>query len=142
MRAELGEVRAAREQMRLEVAALAGRREPTRSRAHWIVGAMATASLVAALTATYVSWPQPTAAMTELGIVQIDEPAVVVEAPVDDVPVAAVEEPPAVDPTPEASPVERPSAPHPTRPPHTGQRQDDLRHQLDFGDDDELIPEI
>lgn len=146
LRAELGEVRAAREQMRLEVAELAGRREPTRSRANLVVGAMAAMSLVAALTATYVSWPQPSAALTDFAPVAVAE-VPLGEAPVGEAVVVATDEAIVVEDVvtvAEPTATERPirTTPHTVRNHTNQQSDDDLGTQLDFGDDDGLIPEI
>lgn len=148
LRAELERVAEAREQTRLQMAELAARDvEPPSRRGTWIAGAMAAASLVAALTATAVAWPRAVdPAPVAAPVVVVDEP-VVPEAPEAD---AVVDEAPEVDEgaLAEATVVEDEPAPAratprpPHRPrPHARPASQDLGSQLTFGSDDGLIPE-
>ena len=135
LRSELEAIRLAREEMRLEIAARADR-APSR-RGSRIAAGMAAVSLVAALGATYVSWPRAEPVVTEAApVVHVDEP-VADEAPeAEPIAVAEVEV--------EAAPaVEEPVRSRArTRPRHPrGHGPDDLGRQLQFGGGDGLIPE-
>lgn len=139
---ELEQVRAAREQTRLQLLEMATRNEAPRSnRGSWIAGAMAALSLIAAITATFVAWPHQEVPVA---------PAVTVVAPVETAPVAPVDaivdEPPVAEVVAEVVPEapvaapSRPGRPRTPRPPRHDAHQD-LASQLDFGTGDGLIPE-
>ena len=139
LRAELAEVRAAREQVRLQVAEIATRAEPPRSsRGSWLAGGMAAVSLIAAIGATAVAWPQHDAA-----VAQVDAPARV-ETPVasspepiaEDAPLGEAEAPVAVAEV-EPAPTVRSRRPRADRARPTV--QDDLSRELDLGDDDAVL---
>ncbi len=135
MREELERVQAQREQMRLEVAAIATRPEPAR-RGSWMAGVMAAASLIAAVTATAVAWPRDPQPVAQLAPAPVVAPA--------PAPVAAPEPAPVAEPAPAPAPVVATPAPAPTaerrtprqpRTPRTPRDRDQaLRDQLDFGD--------
>lgn len=141
LRAELAEVRAAREQMSLEVAAIAARPVSASGPANWIAGAMAAVSLIAAVTATAVSWPHPAPPLDATPVVaEVETTLLEVEAPaLEEVVVATVtaDETPVTDETPDVATHQRPTRPQPPR-----HQQNDLAHQLDFGAEDGLIPDI
>lgn len=135
MRDELARVQAQREQMRLEVAAIATRPEPAR-RGGWMAGVMAAASLIAAVTATAVAWPREPQPVAQLARAPI---AVAEPAPSAEPEPAAVTEPapplaPAVT-TPDPAPTTDRRTPRQPRQPRTPRERDrTLRDQLDFGD--------
>ncbi len=141
LRDELALVRAAREASQAQLDEIVARSAaPRSSRGSWLAGGMAARSLVAALTATFVAWPRPEAAVppsvlavTEPAPATADvEPAVVVAPPSDAVdadptPVGATETAPTVRPRP--------------RPRPRVEEEPDLAQQLDFGTGDGLIPD-
>lgn len=135
LRSELESIRLAREEMRLEVAARADR-APSRG-GNRVAAAMATVSLIAALTATYVSWPrtEPVVA-SSAPVVQVDEPVAIEEA----APVVAEVEAEIVPEVEEPAPAPAARTPRP-RTPRAHHHANDLGSQLDFGSDDGLIPE-
>lgn len=146
LRAELAEVRAAREQVQRRVEALAARPEEGASRrGSWLAGGMAAISLVAALTATAVAWPQSSVSMAQVeATTEVEEPAEPVaearEIEVETPEVEAAEvtpdapEPVAVA---DAPAVRRPRTPRPPRP--RTPVEDDLSRELDLGDDDAVL---
>ncbi len=146
LRKELDEVQAARERTQLQITAMATPAEAPASHGHWVAGTMAAMSLVAALTATFVAWPQPTAPIevaSPAPVVVVDAPAETPHVAVADVVVAEATETGDVTETVAAAPepaAARPRvSPRPRPRPHTPGH--DLGAQLDFGDDDGLIPQ-
>ena len=142
-RADLERVREDRERTRLEMAAMVVPGDKPSRRGNWIAGGMAAMSLVAALTATFVAWPQPMPpqpTVSPVATTVIDAPVEVPEAP-EPALVVATPDPVEVAVTPEPAPVARPR--HPRRPRHARPQPpaDDLGAQLDFGNDNGLIPE-
>lgn len=136
LRAELEAVRTEREAMLLEVAARVERPAPSRKQS-WLAGTMAAASLVAALTATFVAWPrasEPMPAPTPIAIVHEGPVAseTTVEATASDLEVETA--PPAAPVV--ASETATPRRPHIRRPPTP---QGDLASQLDLGDGDDVL---
>lgn len=140
MKAELAEVRAQREEMRLAIGTTPA---PEASSKGYLAMGMAGASLVAAALAVVVAWPQPAApspvTSAPTPVVEVAPPAPVAAAPeVTPEPVAAsvVEEAPVV-----ATREPRPQRPHVRTPRPRQARPDphDLGRQLDLGGDESVL---
>ncbi len=147
LREELGEVRTQREEIRLQVAALAS--EPAGGRrGSWIAGVMAAASLVAAVTATAVAWPRDEPQMTGLGsetrVAAAQPPERVAEAPTATVETAEAAPAREAEPPSEPAVSESPSRPHsPAHRPHVRPRprpsRDPIGDDLDFGAEHDVL---
>jgi dTMP kinase len=114
LRDQLAEVQAEREAMHRKVAELAQPASPAPRRGVWMASVMAAASMVAAVTATWVAWPRPEPVVAELAPTAVEAPAAPAPVAAEPAPPAAVEEAPGPVAAPSgetAAPVERPSRP-------------------------------
>ncbi|MGE0784157.1 MAG: hypothetical protein AB7S26_00615 [Sandaracinaceae bacterium] len=141
LRSELDEVRRDRERMLARLADRVEAPAPASNRGGWIAGIMAAASLIAATGAIAVSWPRADIPpMPVVAAPVTSAPSVV--AP--DAPILEEEEAPSLAPVAEPAPVEvasrttRPRPPRSNRP-ATHRDPNDLSHQLDLGDGDEVL---